>query len=89
MAPPSIEARQRSDWLKRGAANRVHLEQLPGYAPDLNPEEGIWNYLKRVELGNVCCQNLAHLQTEIVRARERFRHKRTLIQACAHACGYR
>jgi winged helix-turn-helix protein len=27
----------------------------PFYAPDLNPEEGIWNYLKRVELGNVCC----------------------------------
>jgi len=26
------------------------LEQLPGYAPDLNPDEGIWNYLKRVEL---------------------------------------
>lgn len=77
------------DWLKRGAENRVHLEQLPGYAPDLNPEEGIWNYLKRVELGNVCCQNLAHLRAEIIRARERFRHKRTLIQACAHACGYR
>jgi len=23
----------------------VRLEQLPGYAPDLNPDEGIWNYL--------------------------------------------
>src|SRR6266568_5432180 len=43
-----------SDFLKRGAAKRLHLEQLPGYAPDLNPDEGIWNYLKRVELGNVC-----------------------------------
>ena len=28
----------------RGAAKRLHLEQLPGYAPDLNPDEGIWNY---------------------------------------------
>jgi transposase len=26
-----------------GAAKRLHLEQLPGYAPDLNPAEGIWN----------------------------------------------
>ena len=49
------------DFLKRGAAKRLHLEQLPGYAPDLNPDEGIWNYLKRVELGNVCCANLDHL----------------------------
>jgi transposase len=37
------------DFLKKGAAKRLHLEQLPGYAPDLNPDEGIWNYLKRVE----------------------------------------
>src|SRR5712691_2983624 len=24
-------------FLKAGAAKRLHLEQLPGYAPDLNP----------------------------------------------------
>jgi len=32
------------DYLARGAAKRLHLERLPGYAPDLNPDEGIWNY---------------------------------------------
>ena len=31
------------------------LEQLPGYAPELNPDEGVWRYLKRVEWGNVIC----------------------------------
>ena len=49
------------DFLARGAAKRIHLEQLPGYAPDLNPVEGIWNYLKCRELGNVCCQDFAEL----------------------------
>jgi len=44
------------DFLRRGAARRLHLEQLPAYAPELNPDEGIWNYLKRVELGNQCGQ---------------------------------
>ena len=34
------------------AAKRIRLEQLPSYAPDLNPDEGIWQYLKRYELGN-------------------------------------
>jgi transposase len=29
-------------FLARGAA-KLHLEQLPGYAPELNPDEGIWN----------------------------------------------
>jgi transposase len=35
------------DFLRTGAAKRLHLEQLPGYAPELNPDEGIGNYLKR------------------------------------------
>ena len=76
------------DFLKRGAAKRLHLEQLPGYAPDLNPDEGIWNSLKRVELGNVCCRDLQHLSTELLRARERLRHKREVIRRCSQQCGY-
>ena len=34
------------EFLRSGAASRVQLEQLPGYAPDLNPDEGIWKHLK-------------------------------------------
>jgi transposase len=75
------------DFLKRGA-KRLHLERLPGYAPDLNPEEGIWSYLKRVEMGNVCCTDLADLRTHVTRARERLRHKRDIIRACSRQCGY-
>jgi transposase len=41
---PIHRAHEIKDFLKRGAAKRLHLEQLPGYAPDLNPDEGIWNY---------------------------------------------
>lgn len=76
------------DFLKRGAAKRLHLEQLPGYAPYLNPNEGIWNHLKRVELGNICCRDLAQLQRELIRARERLRHKKEIIKSCSRQCGY-
>lgn len=76
------------DFLRRGAAKRLHLEALPSYAPDLNPDEGIWNYLKRVELANVCCHDLPELRTALIRARERLRHKRAVIQACSRQCGY-
>jgi transposase len=76
------------DFLRRGAARRLHLEQLPGYAPDLNPDEGVWNYLKRVELANVCCRDLQELRSQVIRARERVRHKRAVLRACSRACGY-
>mgnify|MGYP000018976627 CR=1 FL=1 len=52
-----MTASHRSDVATRptdtGAAKHIHLEQLPAYyAPELNPAEGIWWYLKRVELRN-------------------------------------
>ena len=76
------------DFLRAGAAKRLHLEQLPGYAPELNPDEGIWNYLKRVELANGCCHTLGELAVALRRAKERLRHKRTVIQACVRQAGY-
>ena len=59
-----------------------HPEQLPAYAPELNSDEGIWNYLKRVELKNLSCHDLSQLLTELRRAKERLRHKTHIIQAC-------
>ena len=85
---PLHRGQEIKDFLKRGAAKRLHLEQLPGYAPDLNPDEGIWNYLKRVESGNVCCADLNQLQRKLIQARERLRHKRGIIQSCFRECGY-
>lgn len=76
------------EFLRNGAAKRLHLEQLPGYAPELNPAEGIWNYLKRVELANLCCHDLSELALALRRAKERLRHKRTVIQACIRQAGY-
>lgn len=79
---PIHRGRAVKDFLADGAAGRIHLEQLPGYAPELNPAEGIWNYLKRVELKNVCCQDIPHLRLELRRAKERLRHKVHVIKGC-------
>ena len=62
-------------YLANGAAKRIPLERLPGYAPDLNPDEGTWQYLKRVELRNVCCLDLQHLHHELDLAILRLRRK--------------
>jgi transposase len=76
------------DFLAQGGAARVWLEQLPAYASELNPEEGIWNYLKRVELRNVCCDDLAELRLELRLATARVRHRRTVTRGCITECGY-
>lgn len=70
------------EFLRHGAARRIHLERLPGYAPDLNPDEGIWRYLKQVEMKNLCCHNLDELHYELRKATARLRHKTDVILAC-------
>ena len=75
------------DFLAAGGAERIHLERLPGYAPELNPDEGIWQYLKRVELKNVACHDLAALRYALRRATARLRHKRNVIQGCIEHTG--
>jgi transposase len=76
------------DFLSSGASRRLKLEQLPGYAPDLNPEEGVWKHLKCVELKNLCCESLAELKSELRKAKERLRHKRDVILGCIRQPGF-
>ena len=75
------------DFLSAGAAQRIHLERLPGYAPDLNPDEGIWSYLKYRELKNVVCRNTTELRYQLRLAVARLRHKRHVIQGCIAQAG--
>lgn len=70
------------DFLAGGAARRLHLERLPAYAPELNPEKGIWQYLKRVELRNLCCPTLWDLDQEVRLAARRLRRKPHVIRDC-------
>jgi transposase len=41
---------EQRDWLE--------IEWLPGYAPDLNPTEAIWNNIKGRELANFCADQI-------------------------------
>ena len=76
------------DFLAAGGARRLHLEHLPAYAPEANPDEGIWRYLKRVELRNRCCQDMEELRWEFRLAVRRLRRKPDVIRACFRQCGF-
>ena len=74
--------------LSRGAARRIHLERLPGYAPDLNPKEWIWGYMKRVDLANVACDQLADLDKLIHDSKRRLQRNRPLVESFVRNAGY-
>jgi transposase len=74
-------------FLKQGGAQFVRLEQFPPYAPDLNPDERVWQHLKHVELRNLCCDDLVHLSSEIKLAVNCVRRKPTLIQSFFEGAG--
>ena len=50
---PSHSSRHMKDWLDTQRRWLV-IEQLPGYAHDLNPIEKVWGNLKGKELANLC-----------------------------------
>jgi transposase len=85
---PIHRSRAVKNFLSDGAAARLQVEQLPGYAPELNPDEGVWKHLKCVELKNICCQSLSELKNELRKAKERLRHKRDVILGCIKQPGF-
>lgn len=46
---------------------RLHIEHFPSYAPDLNPDEGVWSLAKR-DLANGCPHDLDELMKDLVRS---------------------
>jgi len=61
--------------------DRLTLERLPGYAPELNPVEHIWSYLKEHELPNFCPRELWQLSAAARDALRRMRRRPTLVAA--------
>lgn len=85
---PIHRAKKIQAFLANGAAARIHLERLPAYAPEPNPDEGIWRHLKRVELRNRACRDLSHLRVELRKATQHLRNKPDIIKGCIRQPGY-
>ena len=70
-------------YLHDGAAEWIHLERVPGYAP----EEGIWRHLKQVEMRNLCCHDLRQTRRAFRAACQRLRQKPHIIRSCLRHSG--
>ena len=85
---PTHRSRVLRAYLAKGTAKRIHLEQLPGYAPDLNPTEWVWSYLKLADLANIACDHLPDLEMLIKNSKRRMQRRPELIQAFVRDAGY-
>ncbi len=72
-------AAQHADWLT--------VVQLPAYAPDLNPTEGIWSLLKRGALANLAAADLHQLIRVIKRGLKKIQYRPHLVDGCLTATG--
>jgi transposase len=70
-------------WLSR--CPRVHLEFLPSYAPELNPNEYGWSYLKTNPLANYCPTDVEQLHARVELAADAAANQQTLLRSFLHA----
>lgn len=59
---------------------RLHVERFPAYAPELNPDELVWNYLKG-ELANGSPDTVTELLDDLTRVTRRLRRAPALLRA--------
>ena len=63
---------------------RLPTFRFPGYAPELNPDEFVWNHLKQA-LANSNPRDLRHLKEFIHRPLQRLRQSQRLLWSCIYA----
>ena len=58
--------RKAARLLREAKCDWIHFEWLPGYAPDLDPVEWIWNHTKYSRLANFVPDDVQHLQQAVL-----------------------
>ena len=60
---------------------RLHVDLLPAYAPELNPDEGVWQMTKR-RLANNCPAVRIDLALDVLRELEALRREPRRLWSC-------
>ena len=61
--------------------HRVHIEWLPAYAPELNPDEQVWNHTKYADLANFIPDDVLHLGRSIAKSICSTRNNQSLLRS--------
>ncbi|GHF34994.1 transposase [Streptomyces griseoluteus] len=60
--------------------------QLPTYAPDLNPTEGIWSLVKR-DIGNLAAADLGQITRTVKRRLKQIQYRPRVVDGCLAGTG--
>lgn len=60
---------------------RLRIEHFPSYAPQLNPDEGVWSLAKR-DLANSCPNDVEELMEDILGSIEAIRNSAEKLRGC-------
>jgi transposase len=60
--------------------------QLPAYAPDLNPQEGVWSLVKH-DLGNLAAADLGQITRIVKRKLKMLQYRPHLLDGCLTGTG--
>lgn len=63
---------------------RLHVHLLPPYAPELNPDEFVWNHMKR-SLANSIPKDIHELHRQLYKPLRRLRRSQRLLRSCINA----
>jgi putative transposase len=67
------------EWLAKHP--RVRIVYLPPYAPELNPVEALWAWLKGTQLANVCDDDLHPILARVRIAKRNLRRRPRLLRS--------
>lgn len=67
--------------LQRRFGNRVRIEWLPAYAPELNPVEQIWGHTKHSDLANYVPDNILRLGRSVAKSLRKKRSNQPLLKS--------
>lgn len=75
------------EYLRRNPG--VRTERLPGYAPDLNPDEGVWDYAKYARMPNFAPRDTDHLRRKLTYELKRLGKRPDLLASFIRHSGLR
>jgi transposase len=81
-SPIHIKPKEVSEFLRQHP--RIHVEEFPAYAPELNPAEYIWNQTDRA-LSNTAPQDVEELQALLSNSVAKISNSQKLLWSCIYA----
>lgn len=81
------KSRQLAEFRELDTTQRLVIEHFPGYAPEVDPQEYVWQHLKHVDLRNLTSYSLDQLWARLQEATNKLRGRAGMLKNLIHHAG--